>query len=77
MQTNRHLCVRSISELRVRMRRETGLSPPVIFYSLFQGSTSFVDNLCFLSLVFVMLSRLFIAALWSLAGKGLYIGSCL
>ena len=31
----------------------------------------FVDHLCYLSLVFVMLSRLFIAALWSPAGKGL------
>ena len=33
--------------------------------------TSFVDNLCYLCLVFVMLLCLFIAALWSLAGKGL------
>ena len=30
-----------------------------------------MDNLCYLCLVFVMLSRLFIAALWSPAGKGL------
>ena len=37
----------------------------------FQGGTSFVDHLCFLSLVFVMLSRLFIAALRSPEGKGL------
>ena len=28
-------------------------------------------NLCYLCLVFVVLSRLFISALWSLAGKGL------
>ena len=28
-------------------------------------------HLCFLCLVFLMLSRLFIAALWSPAGKGL------
>ena len=34
----------------------------------FQGGTSFVDHLCF---VFLMLSRLFIAVLWSPAGKGL------
>ena len=34
-------------------------------YCPFQGSTSFVDHLCYLCLVFVMLSRLFIAALWS------------
>ena len=35
----------------------------------------FVDNLCYLCLVFVMLSRLSIAALWSPAVKGLT--SCL
>ena len=42
-----------------------------IFYWPFLGGTSFVDHLCYLCLVFVMLSRLFIAALWSPAGKGL------
>ena len=30
-----------------------------------------MDHLCYLCLVFVMLLRLFIAALWSPAGKGL------
>ena len=30
-----------------------------------------MDHLCYLCLVFVMLWRLFIAALWSPAGKGL------
>ena len=30
-----------------------------------------MDHLCYLSHVFVILSRLFIAALWSPAGKGL------
>ena len=30
-----------------------------------------VDHLCYLCLVFVMLSRLFNAALWSPEGKGL------
>ena len=30
-----------------------------------------MDHLCFLCLVFLMLSHLFIAALWSPAGKGL------
>ena len=30
-----------------------------------------MDRLCYLCLVFVILSRLFIAALWSPAGKGL------
>ena len=32
-----------------------------------------MDYVCYLCLVFVMLSRLFIAALWSPAGKGLTI----
>ena len=30
-----------------------------------------MDHLCYLCLVFVMLSHLFIAALWSPAGKGM------
>ena len=30
-----------------------------------------MDHLCYLCLVFVMLSRLFIAAVWSPVGKGL------
>ena len=30
-----------------------------------------MDHLCYLCLVFLMLSRLFIAALWSPEGKGL------
>ena len=30
-----------------------------------------MDHLCYLCLVFVILSRLFIAALWSPEGKGL------
>ena len=33
--------------------------------------TSLVDHLCYLCLVFVILSRLFIAVLWSPTGKGL------
>ena len=37
----------------------------------FQGGTSFVDHLCYLCLVFVMLSRLFIAALCSPVWKRL------
>ena len=40
-------------------------------YWPFQGGTSFVDHLCYICHVFVMLSRLAIAALWSPAGKGL------
>ena len=30
-----------------------------------------MDHMCYLCLVFVMLSRLFVAALWSSEGKGL------
>ena len=69
----------STSELRVRLAHcETDLSPPVkYFYWLFQGGTSFVDHLCYLCLVFVMLLSLFIAALWSPEGKGWPLGSCL
>ena len=56
-------------------RHKTGLSPeapPVkSLYWPFPGGTSFVDHLCSLCLVFVMLSCLFIAALWSPAGKEL------
>ena len=33
-----------------------------------------MDRLCYLYLVFVKLSRLFIAALWSRAGKALVCG---
>ena len=50
---------------------ETCLSPPVKYvYQPFQGGTSFVYHLCYLCLVLVMLSCLFIPALWSPAGKG-------
>ena len=37
----------------------------------FHGGTYFVDHLCYFCLAFVMLLRLFIAALWSPAFKGL------
>ena len=51
---------------------ETGLSPPVKnFYWPYQGYTSLVNQLCYFYIVFVMLMRLFIAALWSPAGKWL------
>ena len=42
-----------------------------IFTARSKADTSFVDHLCYLCLVFVMLSRLFIAAFVSPAGKGL------
>ena len=38
-------------------------------YSL--KSKTFVDHSCYVCLVFVMLSRLFIVTLWSPAGKGM------
>ena len=54
------------------------LSPPGKYFDWpFEGGTSFEDHLCYLCLVFVMLSRLFIAALWSPAGKGLTSWLCL
>ena len=45
---------------------ETGLSPQVK-----QGGTYLVDHLCYFCIVFVMISRLLIAALWSPPEKGL------
>ena len=44
-----------------------------IFYGPFQGGTSFVDLLCFFSVLCLLCFcvRLFICALWSPAGKGL------
>ena len=54
------------SELRVRLAPWNRFKPSSkIFLLTFQGGTSFVDHLCYVYLVFVMLSRLFIAALWS------------
>ena len=52
-------------------RRETGLSPPKIVLLTVPRRYFFVDHLCDLCLVLVMLSRLFFAALWSPEGKGL------
>ena len=44
-----------------------------IFYWLFRGGTSFVDLLCFCSVLCLLClcARLFICTLWSPAGKGL------
>ena len=62
----------STSELRVRVAPWIRFKPSSkIFYWLFQGGTSFMDRLCYLCLVFVMVSRMIIAALWPPAGKGL------
>ena len=45
----------------------------IIFYCPFQGGASFVDLLCFCSVLCLqcLCARLFICALWSPAGKGL------
>ena len=64
----------SISELRVRLALWNRFKPSSeIFYWLIQGGTSFVDHLCFCSVLCLLClcARLFICALWSPAGKGL------
>ena len=64
----------SISELRVRLAPLNRFKPSSkIFYWPFQGGTSFVDLLCFCSVLCLrcLCARLFICALWSPAGKGL------
>ena len=51
MQT-KYLCLDSHLNYGWGLRRETGLNPPVQqFYWSFQGGTSFVEHLCFLSCV--------------------------
>ena len=51
---------------------KTGVSPAVKYFTeRSKSGTSFVDHLSYFCLVLVILSRLFIAALWSHAGKGL------
>ena len=64
----------STSELRVRLESLNRLKPSSkIFYWPFQGGTSFVDLLCFCSVLCLLClcARLFICALWSPAGKRL------
>ena len=68
----------STSELRVRLAPLNRFKPSSkIFYWPFQGGTSFVDLLCFCSVLCLLClcARLFICALWWPAGKGLT--SCL
>ena len=63
----------STSQLRVRLAPLNRFKPSrKIFYWPFQGGTSFVDLLCFCSvLCFLCLCvRLFVCALWSPAGGG-------
>ena len=61
----------STSELKVRLAPLNRFKP--FFYWPFQGSTSFVDLLCFCFVLCLLclLASLFICALWSPAGKGL------
>ena len=62
----------SISELRVRLAPLNRFKPSnKIFYWPFQGGTSFVDLLCFCSVLrlLCLCAHLFICALWSPAGK--------
>ena len=64
----------STSELRVRLAPLNRFKPSSkIFYWPFQGGTSFVDLLCYCSVLCLLClcARLFICALWSPAGKGL------
>ena len=64
----------STSELRVRLAPLNRFKPSSkIFYWPFQGGTSFVDLLCFCSVLCLLClcARLVICALWSPAGKGL------
>ena len=64
----------STSELRVRLTPLYRFKPSnKIFYWPFQGGTSFVDLLCFCSVLCLLClcARLFICALWSPAGKEL------
>ena len=65
---------RSTSELRVRLAPLDRFKPSIkIFYGPFQGGTSFVDLLCFCSVLCLLClcALLFICALWSPVGKGL------
>ena len=60
--------------IRLRLARWNWFKPSSkIFYWAFQGGTSFVDHLCFCSVLCLLClcARLFICALWSPAGKGL------
>ena len=59
------------SELRVRLVTSNIFKPPVIFLLTVPGVVSCVDLFLLFAFVFVILSCLFLAALWSPVGKGL------
>ena len=70
----KYLCIL----IHIWIKGEVGAVKPFkpsskIFYWPFQGGTSFVDLLCFCSVLCLLClcARLFICALWSPAGKGL------
>ena len=64
--------------IHIRIKVEVGtvkkyLNPLVMFLISFQGNASFVNLFCYLCLYLsVILSCLFLEALWSPAGKGLF-----
>ena len=59
--------------IHILTKVEVGVVKPSskIFLLTVPRRTSFVEYLCYLCLVFFMRSRLFIAVMWSPAGKGL------
>ena len=63
----------STSELRVRLGPRNLFKPSSknIFTDSSKAVLLFGDHLCYVSLVFVLLSCLFIVALWSTAGSRL------
>ena len=68
----------STSELRARLASYNWFKPSSkIFYWLFQGGTSFVDILCFCSVLCLLClcARLFICICGHLLGKGWPLGS--
>ena len=72
-----HEGMNHISNVKVHLKTRSGnvnihkCTPPVKYFTDLSKAVFCVDHLCNLCLVFVMLSRLFIAALWSPEGKGL------
>ena len=75
---SKYLCVLIKSELRVRLAPLNRFKPSSkIFYWPFQGGTSFVDLICFCSVLCLLClcARLFICACGHLLGEGWPLGS--